>query len=108
MNDRTRSVLVLLPWLSVPLTALSFLLLWRRIPGRLAVHFDGGGAPDGWMSRRQFVAFALGVLVFVLSNFTLKLLSGREPDKFNVRLVFYYAGTALLLGVFAAVLRHNF
>ena len=108
MTDRTRSLLVLLPWLSVPALAAGFAATWRRLPQRLAVHFDGGGAPDGWMSRWQFAAFAVGVLVFVLANFTWKLLSGRDPEKFNVRLLFYYAGTALVLGVFAATLRYNF
>ena len=107
MTDRTRSLLVLLPWLSVPAVAALFAATWHRLPPRLAVHFDGGGAPDGWMSRRQFVAFAVGVLVFVLANFTWKLLSGRDAEKFNVRLLFYYAGTVLLLGVFAATLKYN-
>ena len=107
MTDRTRSLLVLLPWLSVPVVAAGFVATWQRLPPRLAVHFDGGGAPDGWMSRWQFVAFAVGVLVFLLSNFTWKLLSGREADKFLVRLLFYYAGTILVLGVFLAIFRHN-
>jgi hypothetical protein len=107
MTDRTRSLLVLLPWLSVPAVAALFAATWQRLPERLAVHFDGG-APDGWMSRWQFVAFAVGVLIFVLANFTLKLLSGREAEKFNVRLLFYYAGTAIVLGAFAAVIKYNF
>src|SRR5918993_1611330 len=108
MTDRTRSLLVLLPWLSVPAVVAGFVATWQRLPQRLAVHFDGGGAPDGWMSRWQFVAFAVGVLVFVLANFTWKLLSGREAEKFNMRLLFSYAGTALVLGVFATVLKYNF
>lgn len=107
MTDRTRSLLVLLPWLSVPALAALFAATWQSLPRRLAVHFDGGGAPDGWMGRWQFVAFAAGVLALLLSNFTWKLLSGREADKFLVRLLFYYAGTIILLGVFASILRHN-
>src|SRR5918993_3104654 len=107
MTDRTRSLLVLLPWLSVPAVVAGFVATWQRLPQRLAVHFDGGGAPDGWMSRWQFVAFALAVLVFLLANFTWKLLSGHEAEKFLVRLLFYYAGTIIVLVVFAAVLRHN-
>lgn len=107
MTDRTRSLLVLLPWLSVPALAAGFAATWQRLPPRLAVHFDGGGAPNGWMSRWQFAAFTVVILVFVLANFTLKLFSGREAEKFNVRLLFYYAGTALVLGAFGAVLKYN-
>ena len=107
MTDRTRSLLVLLPWLSVPTVAAGFATTWHRLPQLLAVHFDGGGAPDGWMSRWQFAAFAVGVLVFMLANFTWKLFSGHEAEKFYVRLLFYYAGTALVLGVFGAVLKYN-
>ena len=107
MIDRTRSLLVLLPWLSVPALVAGFAATWQMLPPRLAVHFDAGGAPNGWMSRGQFAAFAVVILVFVLANFTLKLFSGREAEKFNVRLLFYYAGTVIVLGVFLVILRHN-
>lgn len=107
MTDRTRTALVLLPWLSAPAAAAAFAATWARLPARLAVHFDASGAPDGWMGRWQFAAFALGLLVFLLANFTWKLFGGRDPEKFLPRLLFYYAGTLLVLVVFGVVLGRN-
>lgn len=107
MTERTRAALVLVPWLGLPLAAAGFAALWGRLPERLAVHFDSAGAPDGWMSRWQFALFAHGVLFFILANFTWRLFGGREPEKFYPRLLFFYAGTLLVLGVFGFVIRQN-
>jgi Domain of unknown function (DUF1648) len=30
-----------------------------QLPGKVAVHFDANGAPDGWMSRGEYGVFAL-------------------------------------------------
>ena len=106
MNDKTLRALVLLPWLSLPAVLLGFYALWQRVPERLAVHFGPSGAPDGWMSRRQFFAFSVGVLL-LLANFTWKLRAGPAGGNFYARVLFYYAGTAFLVAVLFVVLRRN-
>jgi uncharacterized membrane protein len=39
----------------------------QRLPERIATHFDGAGAPNGWMSREGLGSFDFIFLVFVLS-----------------------------------------
>jgi hypothetical protein len=65
--------LLLLPWLSLPLVVAVYLLLWDRIPERLAVHFDVTGHVNTRMTRGQSLAFDLAVLLFVLVTGNLKL-----------------------------------
>ena len=107
MNDKRRRALILLPWLSLPVVVVSFLVLWERVPERLAVHFDSSGAANGWMSRWQFLAFSVGVLVFLIANFSWKLLSGRDDGNVLLRMIYYYAGTIIVTGVLLAVLKYN-
>jgi len=53
-----------------------------RLPERIATHFDGAGAPNGWMSRAALGTFDFAFLVFVLgvvigSGFLLRFLPVR-------------------------------
>lgn len=78
MKSSTARLLTFLPWLSLPLLAAVHLLLWERIPERLAVQFDTSGAVSNWMTRGQSLVFDLAVLLFILVTSTLKL---RRQDK---------------------------
>src|SRR5215207_7794208 len=73
MKSSTARLLTFLPWVSLPLVAAVHLLLWERMPERLAVQFDTSGAASNWMTRGQSLGFDLAVLLFVLVTGTLKL-----------------------------------
>ena len=51
----------------------SLLLASGHLPPRVASHFNGAGAPDGWMLRNTYLwsmaGIALGMTVFVVGNF---------------------------------------
>lgn len=73
MKTTPPRLLLLLPWLSLPLVAAFYLLLWDRIPERLAVHFARMGNPNVWMTRGQSFAFDLGLLLIILVTGNLKM-----------------------------------
>ena len=106
MNAKTERLLLLLPWLSPPLVAAAHLLLWERMPERLAVHFDSAGNPDGWMTRGQSLAFDLAVLLFVLVTGTLKILR-RPPGERNIYLALLYLALLFVTLVFLGLLKYN-
>ena len=107
MNDKTLRALVLLPWLSLPVVLVTFYALGDRVPERLAVHFDTSGEVNGWMSRWQFFAFSVGLLLVLLVSLGWKLRAGRADASFYVRMISYYAGTLILTGVVLFVLKYN-
>lgn len=41
----------------------------RRLPERVASHFDGAGRPDGWMPRGTYLALEVALLAFLLAIF---------------------------------------
>jgi serine/threonine-protein kinase len=66
----------------LPLTALvvsqaglilTLLYASRRLPPRIASHFDAAGVPDGWMARDAYLwtmsAAGLGISIFILAAF---------------------------------------
>ena len=106
MKDKTASLLVTLPWLSLPLVLFVHLLLWERMPERLAVHFDWSGAADGWMSRGESLAFDAGVLLFVLCTYTWKFY-GRGARESYARLALFNVAVVALTAVLLGVLKYN-
>ena len=106
MSEKTARLLTLLPWLSLPAVASAYLLLWERVPARLAVHFDVSGEPDGWMSRRESLAFDLAVLLFILATYSWKLYR-RGPSRAPGQLALFNAAVVFLTAVFLALLKYN-
>lgn len=106
MKTTTARLLSLLPWLSLPLVAAVHLLLWERIPERLAVQFDSSGAVSNSMTRGQSLAFDLAVLLFVLVTSTLKL-RRQGRDEQTSGLVILNASVLLLTLVFLGLLKYN-
>ncbi|MET0648122.1 MAG: hypothetical protein ABW208_16010 [Pyrinomonadaceae bacterium] len=102
MKATTTRLLLLLPWLSLPLILSAHLLLWERIPERLAVQFDSSGAVSNWMTRGQSLAFDLAILLLILVTSTLKLYRQGRTDRpsglfiLNVAVVFV---TLIFLGL---------
>jgi hypothetical protein len=52
--------------------------LLARLPGRVAVHFDAAGAPNGWTTPRGFVAVDAALLLIV----TMVMLGGVAASHF--------------------------
>ena len=106
MTVKKWHVLILLPWISLPIVLAGYAVFWSRLPERLAVHFDFSGAANGWMSRNQSVVVNIAILLFVLANFTFKLW-GRESGDSMKTMVAYYAAVIIIAGVFLAILKYN-
>lgn len=107
MKSSTERLLTFLPWLSLPLLAVVHLLLWDRIPERLAVQFDTSGAVSNWMTRGQSLAFDLAVLLFILVTTTFKLRRCRRPEEQLSGLIILNAVVVLITLVFFALLKYN-
>jgi hypothetical protein len=102
----TPKVLLLLPWLSLPLVASAYLLLWDRIPARLVTHFDPAGRPNGSMTRGQSLVFELAVLLIILVGSNLKM-RGQSPTERNTNLVILCIAVAFATLVFLSILTYN-
>jgi uncharacterized membrane protein len=104
---------------------------WPRLPERVASHFGGSGAPNGWSSRTFFVALYAGIVLlmaaimafnaFGLKNFSdarinlphkdFWLAPARREKTFNwLAAHFLWMGSAtmaLLLDIFAQAFQFN-
>lgn len=58
------------------------LLLWNKLPDRIATHFGADNTPDGWSSK-VFAVFGLPVILFVLHLMSL-CVTLNDPKKRNV------------------------
>lgn len=67
------------------------LLLWNKLPDRIATHFGAHNMPDGWSSK-VFAVFGLPIILFVLHLMSLCVILN-DPKKRNV-------GTTLLSVIF--------
>jgi hypothetical protein len=103
---RTTTARLLLPWLSLPLVAAAYLLLWDRLPERLAVHFGPGGDANGWMTRGQSLGFDLAVLAFVLVASAFKL-RRQSQDERRSGLLILNAVVLFITLLFLGLLKYN-
>jgi hypothetical protein len=58
-------------WLVLPVTALKYWSAWDRLPMRMAVHFSANWRPNGYTSREGSLLLGLGILVVMLTLFTI-------------------------------------
>ena len=100
MKSSTARLLTFLPWLSLPLLAIVHLLLWDRIPERLAVQFDSSGAATNWMTRGQSLAFDLVVLLLILVTSTLKLRRRGQDEQLTGLVMLNAAVLFVTVGLF--------
>src|SRR5829696_6624402 len=106
MKSSTARLLTFLPWLSLPLVAAVHLLLWDRMPERLAVQFDTSGAVTNSMTRGQSLGFDLAVLLFILVTSTFKL-RGRGRNEQLSGLVILNAAVLFVTLLFFGLIRYN-
>jgi uncharacterized membrane protein len=71
MERKLFQIMAALTWLALPVTALNYGRAWRRLPMRMAVHFDLHGQPNGWTSRPGALLLALGITGLLLATFTI-------------------------------------
>jgi hypothetical protein len=74
VTTKTRHALTYLPWLSLPLVLTGYLMLWNRLPAEMVVHCDFKGAPNGRMSKGEYLALSLVGLLVILSISTMRLI----------------------------------
>jgi len=106
MKSSTARLLTFLPWLSLPLVAAVHLLLWDRIPERLAVQFGTSGAVSNWMTRGQSLGFDLAVLLFILVTSALKFRRQGGDEQLS-GLVILNAAVAFVTLLFFGLLKYN-
>ena len=106
MKTTPARLLWLLPWLSMPLLACVYLLLWNRIPEQLAIHFAPSGAPTSWMTRGQSLGFDLAVLLFILVTSTLRLRRQSQREQQTGLLILNIVVIFVTL-VFLGLLKYN-
>jgi hypothetical protein len=112
MNRRLFTILTVLMWLALPLTALRYWQVWDQLPARMATHFGANGQPNGWMPREISLYFALGLSAFVLIIFTgiayVVLKQKAAPDTSSFALLgFFYVILGFVFYVNNSVLEHN-
>jgi hypothetical protein len=66
--------LVLLMWLSLPISAWEYRRVWDQLPLRMAVHFDANWQPNGYTSREGALYLGLGIMACMLVMFTVTAL----------------------------------
>lgn len=105
MNVRDVRNLALIPWLSLPITLASYLLLWHRIPPQIGVHFTFSGIPVTAVSREHSLLFNLITLLLVLSVCSWRIWNGHVNLK--KILVRYYFAIVTLTIIFLGILLYN-
>lgn len=92
MNRSWYTLATWLMWLALPITALSYLRVWDRLPMRMAVHFDVNWQPNGWTSREGALLLGLGIMAFMLVVFTVASYAARatQPKAAGPLMVIFY------------------
>ena len=107
MIEKNWRVLILLPWLALPLLLGCYAVLWSRLPAELAVQFDlSSGAVTNTHGRTQSLLFDAAILLFVLGQFTYRLWGAGGRDMRAIMLT-YYAAIILIMTVFLGILKFN-
>ena len=89
-----------LMWLALPLTAMSYLRVWDRLPARVAVHFDANWRPNGYTSREGALLLAVGIIAFLLVIFTIGAYAAhatKPSAAWPVMIIFYLVLTTVCL-----------
>jgi uncharacterized membrane protein len=106
LNEKKWRILLLLPWLALPLVVGCYAALWSRLPAELAVQFDMSGAVTNTLGRTPSLLLDSAVLLFVLCQFTFRLwgMSGRDM---RAVVAAYYGAVIFLTTIFLGLLKYN-
>ena len=107
MTEKNGRIMILLPWLALPLVVGCYALLWSRLPAELGVKFDlSSGAVTDTLGRTQSLLLDAAVLLFVLCQFTYRLWGASGRDMRAV-VVTYYVAVIFITTVFLGILKYN-
>jgi uncharacterized membrane protein len=106
LNGKSWRILILLPWLALPLLLGCYAALWSRLPAELAVQFDLSGAVTNSLSRMTTLLLNTAILLFVLGQFTLRLWNANGRDR-RALAVTYYVAVIFVTVVFLVILKFN-
>ena len=106
MSEKNWRILILVPWLALPLVVGCYAALWSRLPAELAVKFDWSGAVADTLGRTQSLLLKTAILLFVLGQFTLRLWGTAARDM-RAAVVTYYLAIIFITAVFLSILKYN-
>lgn len=108
LTDKNRRILILLPWLALPLVVGCYAVLWSRLPAEMAVKFDlSTGATTDTLGRTTSLLLDAAVLLFVLIQFTLRLWWGARGRDRKAVMATYYVAVVFITAVFLLILKFN-
>ena len=70
----------------VALAAAQVIYYYPRLPGILASHFDGLGAPDGWSGKDGFFALNGVIVLMLIGMFDLMPRWSRQDSRFGMKI----------------------
>ena len=106
VNEKNWRILILMPWLALPLVLGCYTVVWSRLPAELAVQFDSSGAVTNSVGRTSSLLLDSVILLFVLGVFTWRLWDAKSPYMRAV-VVSYYAATIFIMATFLFILKFN-
>ena len=62
--------MLLLMWLALLTSVVSYWRVWDQLPARMAVHFDANFEPNGYTSREGAVELGIGIMTVMVLLFT--------------------------------------
>ena len=101
--------MLLLMWLALITSAVSYWRVWDQLPARMAVHFDANFEPNGYTSREASAELGLGIMAVLLLLFTIAglIAHAMKPVAAWPMLVAFYVVTGILWYGNYSVLRFN-
>jgi hypothetical protein len=108
MNLR-RQLPLLFPWFFVLAFFIQLVSFWGQLTGRLAVHFDAYGTPNGWAGKEVFALVALASLAGTAAVFTWCLQVSRRRGGTQITFLYplYYGMVMFLSALFWQILWYN-
>ncbi len=106
MHAKNWRILVLLPWLALPLVLGCYAVLWPRLPTELAVQFNSSGEVTNSLGRIPSLLLDAAILLFVLTKFTLRLW-GENGRGMRAVMLTYYVAIIFITTIFLLILKFN-
>jgi hypothetical protein len=106
MSEKNWRILILLPWLALPLLVGCYAASWSRLPAEIAVQFSLSGKVTNSFGRTQTLLLNSAILLFVLARFTLKLWGAGKRGTRALMLT-YYVAVVFITTIFLFILKFN-
>jgi len=101
--------MLLLMWLALLTSVVSYWRVWDQLPARMAVHFDANFEPNGYTSREGAVELGIGIMTVMVLLFTFAglIAHAMKPVAAWPMLVGFYIVVGILWYGNYSVLRFN-